>query len=163
MTINQEYTLNFWQNSLTTNIYSQGFPLIMTILRKVGRLVAGTDSFPVFLTITDITPSAGRNTNVPRAAQFLRSKGCRPLFRSRFILVIFHVLAEILYEANIAEQENWEPGVYSLATLNYGSLISTASLQDIFFNDPHFGNHRADLLASVNKAESNYPDQRYKM
>ena len=87
-------------------------------------------------------------------------KGCRPLFRSRFILVIFHILAEILYEANIAEQENWQPGVFSLATLNYGSLVSTASLQEIFFNDPHFGNHRADLLASVNKASN--PDQRFR-
>ena len=43
MTINQEYTLNFWQNSLTTNIYSKGFPLIMNTLRTVGRLVAGAD------------------------------------------------------------------------------------------------------------------------
>ena len=113
MTINQEYTLNFWQNSLTTNIYSQGFPLIMNLLRKVGRLVAGTDSFPVFLTITDITPTAGRNTNVPRAAEFLRSKGCRPLFRSRFLLVVFHLLAEILYEANIAEQAELSTSVSS--------------------------------------------------
>ena len=59
----------------------------------------------------------------------------------------------------LCEQENWRPGAFSLATLNYGSLVSTRSLQEIFFSDQHFGNHRADLLASVSQAASQHqPD-----
>merc|ERR1711936_928760 len=112
--------------------------LIMNLLRAAGRLTAGADSFPVFLTVTDISNSAGRNTNVPRAAEFIRSKGVRTLFKSRAILVIFHIFAQIMYDANIREQEAWQPGQYSLATL-----------KEMFFSDPHFGNHRANLLASV--------------
>ena len=53
----------------------------------------------------------------------------RTLFRSRAILVIFHMLAQIMYDANIREQEAWQPGQYSLATLNYGSLTREVKLE----------------------------------
>ena len=53
----------------------------------------------------------------------------RTLFKSRAILVIFHMLAQIMYDANIREQEAWQPGQYSLATLNYGSLTREVKLE----------------------------------
>ena len=40
------------------------------------------------------------------------------------MITLFHIFAEVLYEANIVEQEQWQPGQYQLASLNFGSLDS---------------------------------------
>ena len=72
MTISQEFTHSFWQNGLTRDVYRLIFPPIMAAIRKVGRLRDGTDSFPVFLTVTDISASAGRTTSVAAAAQYVQ-------------------------------------------------------------------------------------------
>ena len=68
----QEFTHTFWQNALTTNIYRDLFPPIMAAIRNIGRLRDGVDSFPVFLTVTDITPGAGRHTDVIAAAEYVK-------------------------------------------------------------------------------------------
>lgn len=72
MTISQEFTHTFWQNALTTNIYRDLFPPIMAAIRNIGRLRDGVDSFPVFLTVTDITPGAGRHTDVIAAVEYVK-------------------------------------------------------------------------------------------
>ena len=66
ITISEEFARDFWQNPQVALIYKFLFPPIMTVLRKIGKKLHGTDSFPVFLTVTDITPEAGRTTNVIR-------------------------------------------------------------------------------------------------
>ena len=80
---------------------------------------------------------------------------------SPYVLQLFHSFGEILYEQNIVEQEKWQPGQYYLASLNFGSLsshqafqvrcclLSLLTSQDIFFNDPAFGNKRSNFLESV--------------
>ena len=45
------------------------------------------------------------------------------------MLILFHIFAEVLYEANIIEQEQWQPGEYQLASLNFGSLDSHAAFE----------------------------------
>ena len=72
VTISQEFTNTFWQNALTTNIYRDLFPPIMAAIRNIGRLRDGVDSFPVFLTVTDINPGAGRHTDVIAAAEYVK-------------------------------------------------------------------------------------------
>lgn len=72
MTISQEFTHTFWQNALTTNIYKDLFPPIMAAIRNIGRLRDGVDSYPVFLTVTDISPGAGRHTPVIPAAEYVK-------------------------------------------------------------------------------------------
>ena len=51
------------------------------------------------------------------------------------MIVLFHVFAEVLYEANIVEQEQWQPGEYQLASLNFGSLDSHASFEVLLAED----------------------------
>jgi len=150
ITISEEFTRDFWQNAKVAPIYKFLFPPIMSVLRKIGRKLHGTDSFPVFLTVTDIRSQATRTTNVIRAADYVKSKGVRLVMRNNFMLILFHIFAEVLYEANIIEQEQWEAGEYQLASLNFGSLDSHAAFEDVFFNDPNFGNKRSDFLKSVN-------------
>ena len=72
MTISQEFTHRFWQNALTRDVYRLIFPPVMAALRRVGRLRDGTNSFPVFLTVTDISAGAGRTTSVAAAAQYVQ-------------------------------------------------------------------------------------------
>ena len=59
-----------------------------------------------------------------RAADYVKSKGVRLVMRNNFMIILFHIFAEVLYEANIIEQEQWLPGEYQLASLNFGSLDS---------------------------------------
>ena len=94
----------------------------------------------------------------------MKSKGVRLVLKSNFLLKLFHQSAELLYEKNIEEAEDWEAGVYQLASLYFGTLNSHAALevlyihqyqhltysfQDVFFNDPHFGNKRPEFWKSV--------------
>jgi len=151
ITISEEFTKSFWKNPQVALIYKLFFPPVMTVLRRIGNKFHGTDSFPVFLTVTDISNQATRTTNVIRAADYVKSKGVRLVMRNNLMIVLFHVFAEVLYEANIVEQEQWQPGEYQLASLNFGSLDSHASFEDVFFNDPHFGNKRTDFTKSVNE------------
>ena len=72
MTISQEFTHTFWQNPLTRDVYKVLFPPIMAALRKIRKIRDGVDSFPVFLTVTDISPTAGRYTDVVKAAEFVK-------------------------------------------------------------------------------------------
>ena len=140
ITISEEFTRDFWQNPQVALIYKFLFPPIMTVLRRIGNKFHGTDSFPVFLTVTDISKQATRTTNVIRlgmlsicktyylsifrAADYVKSKGVRLVMRNNFMITLFHIFAEVLYEANIVEQEQWQPGQYQLASLNLGSLDS---------------------------------------
>jgi len=149
VTISQEFTHTFWQNPLTRDVYKVLFPPIMAALRKIGKIRDGVDSFPVFLTVTDISPTAGRYTDVVKAAEFVKSKGVRMVIQNSLFQIIFNILGTLLYNANIEEQEQWAPGQYSLATFNFGSLSSHSAFQDIFFNDPYFGTHRQNFLKSV--------------
>ena len=64
--------MNFWQNLVTKDVYKLLFPPIMKILRKIGKVRDGVDSFPVFLTVTDISDGAGRFTDVFKAASFIK-------------------------------------------------------------------------------------------
>ena len=73
----------------------------------------------------------------------------RLVMRNTLARAIFNLLGTLLYNANIDEQEQWRPGQYHLATFNFGSLSSHETFQDIFFNDPYFGTHRAQFLNSV--------------
>ena len=43
----------------------------MNALRNIGRVRDGVNSFPVFLTVTDITPNAGKNTDVGAAVDYV--------------------------------------------------------------------------------------------
>lgn len=149
VTISQEFTHTFWQNGLTTNIYKDLFPPIMAAIRNIGRLRDGVDSYPMFLTVTDISPGAGRHTAVIPAAEYVKSKGVRMVIQNNLFQAIFHILGSILYNANIEEQEQWAPGEYNLATFNFGSLSNHDTFSDIFFNDPYFGTHRSEFLKSV--------------
>ena len=65
-----------------------------------------------------------KNLFIIRAADYVKSKGVRLVMRNNFMITLFHVFAEVLYEANIVEQEQWQPGQYQLASLNFGSLDS---------------------------------------
>merc|ERR1719312_1486236 len=60
ITISEEFTKDFWKNAKVAPIYKFLFPPIMSVLRKIGRKLHGTDSFPVFLTVTDIRSQATR-------------------------------------------------------------------------------------------------------
>ena len=71
VTISQEFTHTFWQNGLTKKAYESIFPLVMNALRNIGRVRDGVNSFPVFLTVTDITPNAGKNTDVGAAVDYI--------------------------------------------------------------------------------------------
>ena len=42
---------------------------------------------------------------------------------------VFHQFAEYLYGNNMQEQEDWEPGKYYLASLNFGGLTDSTSFQ----------------------------------
>ena len=77
------------------------------------------------------------------------------VFETDLVTSVFHDFAEYLYGKNMQEQQDWQPGQYHLASLNFGGLMdassfqvppypaadmtSETSLQDIFFNDPSFG------------------------
>ena len=120
----------------------------MHLLRLVGLLREGVDSFPVFLTITDIRPTAPRHTDVVKAGQYCQSKGVRLVMLNHLFQILFNTFGTILYEANIEEQERWTPAEYNLATFNFGTLSSSAVFQDIFFNDQYFGTRRPEFLKS---------------
>merc|ERR1712130_458002 len=77
VTISLEYAQDFWKNALASPIYRVLFPPIMRILRTLGRIRYGTNSYPVFLTVTDIRPEAGRTTEVQRAVDHVKSQGVR--------------------------------------------------------------------------------------
>ena len=63
------------------------------------------------------------------AANYVKSKGVRLVMRNDFMINIFHIFAEVLYEANINEQEQWQAGQYYLSSLNFGSLSSHESFE----------------------------------
>merc|ERR1712218_672929 len=75
----------------------------------------------------------------------MRSNGVRMVFENDLVTSVFHNFAEYLYGNNMVEQQNWEPGKYFLASLNFGGLEDTKSFNDIFFNDPSFGVKRSDF------------------
>jgi len=149
VTISLEYAQDFWQNALASPIYRVLFPPIMRILRTLGRIRDGTDSYPVFLTVTDIRPEAGRTTEVQRAVDHVKSQGVRLVLEKDIAHRIFHIFGEILYERNIVEQEGWQNGEYFLTSFNFGNLNSHSSFEDVFFNDVSFGNKRSNFLDSV--------------
>merc|ERR1712013_458375 len=90
VTISLEYAQDFWQNALASPIYRILFPPIMRILRRLGQLRDGTDSYPVFLTVTDIRPEAGRTTEVQRAVDHVKSQGVRLVLERDIAHRIFH-------------------------------------------------------------------------
>jgi len=149
VTISLEYAQDFWQNALASPIYRILFPPIMRILRRLGQLRDGTDSYPVFLTVTDIRPEAGRTTEVQRAVDHVKSQGVRLVLERDIAHRIFHIFGEILYERNIVEQEGWQNGEFYLSSFNFGNLNSHDSFEDVFFNDVSFGNKRSNFLDSV--------------
>lgn len=80
-------------------------------------------------TVTDIRPGAGRQTAISAAAAHARAQGVRLVIRSQLGALLFHLAAELLYEANIVEQGEWQPAQYSLASLNFGSLADHSAFQ----------------------------------
>ena len=81
----------------------------MDVFRNYGRL-QGKNSFPSFVTITDIRPNAGYETNVVEAVAYLKSFGVNLVLRSDQLHTAFHVFAQFLYNTNILEMENITPG-----------------------------------------------------
>ena len=63
ITLSMEYARNFWKDPLV--ILTNNLP-IMDIVRLRGSLKDNANSYPVFLTVTDIRSDAGRNTDVIR-------------------------------------------------------------------------------------------------
>jgi len=140
ITVSQEFANEFWKKELTQVVYEL-YPGIMTGLKNLNR----KSGFPVPMTVTDITPTSGHKTDSNKAAAYLRSNGVRMVFQNDLVTSVFHNFAEYLYGNNMVEQQNWEPGKYFLASLNFGGLEDTKSFNDIFFNDPSFGVKRTDF------------------
>ena len=44
----------------------------MAAIRNIGRVRDGVDSYPAFLTVTDISPGASRHTDVVAAADYVK-------------------------------------------------------------------------------------------
>ena len=59
----------------------------------------------------------------------MKSKGVRLVLKTNFMLHLFHQSAEVLYEKNIEEAEQWPGGVFQLASLYFGTLNSHAALE----------------------------------
>jgi len=140
ITVSQEFANEFWKKELTQVVYEL-YPGIMTGLKNLNR----KSGFPVPMTVTDITPTSGHKTDSNKAAAYMRSNGVRMVFENDLVTSVFHNFAEYLYGNNMVEQQNWEPGKYFLASLNFGGLEDTKSFNDIFFNDPSFGVKRSDF------------------
>merc|ERR1719312_513637 len=140
ITVSQEFANEFWKKELTQVVYEL-YPGIMTGLKNLNR----KSGFPVPMTVTDITPTSGHKTDSNKAAAYMRSQGVRMVFENDLVTSVFHNFAEYLYGNNMVEQQNWEPGKYFLASLNFGGLEDTKSFNDIFFNDPSFGVKRSDF------------------
>ena len=68
-----------------------------------------------------------------RAADYAKSKGVRLVIRNNFMITLFHIFAEVLYEANIVEQDQWQPGQYQLASLNFESFDSHQAFKVAYF------------------------------
>merc|ERR1719394_1812660 len=140
ITVSQEFANEFWKKELTQVVYEM-YPDIMNTLKAINF----KSSYPVPLTVTDITPHSGHKTDSNKAAEYMRSNGVRMVFGNDLVTSVFHNFAEYLYGNNMEEQQNWEPGKYFLASLNFGGLEDTKSFNDIFFNDPSFGVKRSDF------------------
>lgn len=141
ITVSQEYANEFWKKELTQVVYKL-YPDIMAGLKNLNR----KSGYPVPITITDIRENAGTSTDAAKAAQYLKSKGVRMVFKNNLVTNVFHTFAEYLYNNNMVEQQNWEPGKYFLSSLNFGGLEDTKSFNDLFFHDPSFGVKRKDFL-----------------
>ena len=63
ITLSMEYARNFWQDPLV--IVTNNLP-ILDVVRIRGSFKDKTNSYPVFLTVTDIRSDATRNTDVIR-------------------------------------------------------------------------------------------------
>ena len=87
ITISEEFTKSFWQNSQVALIYKFVFPPIMTILRLIGKKFHSSNSYPVFLTVTDIRDGAGRSTRVIPYVQLRHSclQSCQSSFQSSWL------------------------------------------------------------------------------
>ena len=51
------------------------------------------------------------------------------VFETDLVTSVFHDFAEYLYGKNMQEQQDWEPGQYHLASLNFGGLMDASSFQ----------------------------------
>ena len=51
------------------------------------------------------------------------------VFETDLVTSVFHDFAEYLYGKNMQEQQDWEPGKYHLASLNFGGLMDASSFQ----------------------------------
>ena len=75
---------------------------------------------------------------------YLKSKGVKMVFILDIVTNVFHQFAEYLYGNNmqvnidiwktwhycpLKEQQDWEPGKYYLASLNFGGLTDSSSFQ----------------------------------
>merc|ERR1712168_832461 len=141
ITVSQEFANEFWKKELTQVVYEL-YPGIMTGLKNLNR----KSGFPVPMTVTDIRVSAQHKTDPNAAADYLKSQGVKMVFVLDIVTNVFHQFAEYLYGNNMQEQQDWEPGKYYLASLNFGSLADSSSFSDIFFNDPSFGVRRSNFL-----------------
>lgn len=148
ITISNEFAKDFWKTATVAAVY-EVLPNIMNLLRNFGR-IQGKNSYPVFLTVTDIRPNAGVKTDVAETVKYLKSQGVRLVFQTDQLHRAFHVFAEYLYDTNILEFEQVTPGKYNLASFNFGSLANHDSFQDAFFNNPSFGLKRADFMEFTN-------------
>jgi len=141
ITVSQEFANEFWKKELTQVVYEM-YPDIMNTLKAINF----KSSYPVPLTVTDIRVSAQHKTDPNAAADYLKSQGVKMVFVLDIVTNVFHQFAEYLYGNNMQEQQDWEPGKYYLASLNFGSLADSSSFSDIFFNDPSFGVRRSNFL-----------------
>jgi len=134
ITVSQEFANEFWKKELTQVVYEL-YPGIMDTLKAINM----KSSYPVPLTVTDIRTNAGHKTDPNKAADYLKSQGVKMVFATDLVTNVFHEFAEYLYGKNMQEQQDWEPGKYYLASLNFGGLQDSSSFQNAFFNDPSFG------------------------
>merc|ERR1712227_468935 len=113
-------------------------------LENIHKAAKSTDSYS--LTVTDIRVGASHKTDASEAAEYLKSQGVKMVFVLDVVTNVFHQFAEYLYGKNMQEQQDWEPGLYYLSSLNFGGLMDSSSFQDVFFNDPSFVVRRSDFL-----------------
>ena len=119
------------------------YKFLPTLLTSV-KILHRTGATPVFLTVTDISPTAGLYTATTPALNYLRSRRVNLVYRLPGLVRIVDKLARYLYDMNIEEAEFQPPGDYNLAGVNLGAMLDTSALQNVFFYNPSFGVKRTN-------------------
>jgi len=137
--INNEFAGDFW-NSFKTRIVYKFLPTLLTSLKILHR----SGDVPVYMTITDISGTAGEFTEPVAAVRYLQSYGVKVTYDQPILIRALDSFGRYLYEMNIDEQEEQPPGDYNLVGANIGGMSDTTALERVFFDDQTFGTKRKD-------------------